>query len=254
VLAAYFDESFQQGKLFVAGGCLGRNDAWFHIETRWTALLKEYGLPYYHAAECEGGWKNFKKFRSDPDGLRTKEDDKKLSEIRLRFIEAATCAHDIAAFAVGIDIREFDEVCDTPKKRDAFGDTPFYYGYHLAMLSAADEVSSFLGGTTVAFIADRHAEYSHTMEEKHDALREANQRLAYNLGSISFESKEKYIALQVADLFVYEFKKQLEAELDGGVRQDRNELNLLKQAFTVAKISLCRRDCLEDHLKQHGLM
>ena len=256
MLAAYFDESFdgKQEKLFVAGGCLGRNAAWLHIETRWQALLREYRLDYYHAVECEHGREQFEKFRTRHNGNLTSQDRQRLREIRFRFIDAAIQGHDIAAFAVGIDIREFKEVCDTPQKSNAFGDTPYYYGYHLAMLSAADEVSRFLGGTSVSFVADRQAEYSPTMKKTHDALRAANQHLAHNLGSISFESKEDYIGLQVADMFVYEFKKRMEADMGGGPKEDREELKLMKQASTVAKISLCRRDCLEDHLKKHGLM
>jgi hypothetical protein len=256
VLAAYFDESFdgERKKLFLAGGFLGRNNAWFHIEHRWKALLSEYGLPYYHAVECEHGRKQFEKFRTHPNGKLTWQDHQKLREIRMRFIEAATHSHDIAGFAVCIDIREFNAVCDTPAKRDAFGGTPFYYGYQLAMLSASDEVANAFGGTRVAFVADRQEQYSPVLKETHDALRSANEHIGHNIGSLSFESKEDFIGLQVADLFIYEMKKAMEADLDGIAGEEREELKRLKQESAVAKISLCNRTCLEDHLKKQGLL
>jgi hypothetical protein len=255
LIAAYFDESFDgsRKKVFVAGGFLGRNSSWFHLEHRWNQLLQKYELPYYRAVDCEHGRGAFEKFRTHHTGHLLLEDRQKLSLIRLEFIDAILAGKDIAGFAVGIDLRAFADVCDSESKLQAFGGTPFYYGYHLAMLSAAREVNRFYGGM-IAFVGDRHEEYSGLMLRTHDNLKNANPELRHTLGRVMFEDKKQYIGLQVADLFIYEVKRSLEVRLDQSGHGEREEMARLKEGPVVAKIDICSNACLEKYLRDKGLL
>lgn len=255
LIAAYFDESFDSNrkKVFVAGGFLGRNSAWFHLEHRWNQLLQKYELPYYRAVDCEHGRGVFEKYRTHHHGHLLVEDRKQLSLIRHEFIDAILAGKDIAGFAVGIDLRAFADVCDSESKLEAFGGTPFYYGYHLTMLDAALEVNRFYGGM-VAFVGDRHEEYSSLMVRTHDNLKTANPDLRHTLGPIMFEDKRQYIGLQVADLFIYEVKRWLETRFDQSEHGEREEMRRLREGPVVAKIDICSKACLEDYLRDRGLL
>jgi Protein of unknown function (DUF3800) len=250
VIAGYFDESADQNqkKIFVVAGFLGRNYAFIQMESRWKKLLAKYDLEYYHAVECEHGMKQFKKFVAIPE-KQTDEERVKLQTIRFEFLNAAVTGEDIAGFATGVALEDFDDLCKNPTYREAFGKTPFYYCYHLVMLSAVREVTSEWGGI-VAFVGDRHQQHSKTMLELQQPLREAYPDLSPHIGSITFDDKRNYIGLQVADVLAYEVRKMFQDEMNGYA--ERAEYKFLRDNG-ICKIELCKRECLEHHLIARGV-
>ena len=64
--------------------------------------------------ECEHGAKQFAKYSAIPEKL-TPEQRIFLRSIRRKFLDAAVNGKDIAAFAVGIDLKEHSELCQKQK-------------------------------------------------------------------------------------------------------------------------------------------
>lgn len=167
MLVAYLDESDdgqQQKKIFAVAAFMGRSERWASLEWKWQTLLKEYAIKYYHAVEAENISGEFDRppFRSVP-GKLTDTESRAMKEIRHRFLSLA-CNGTLAGIVLGIDMRDFRAVANTPEVLDKFGGTPYYYGYHIAMLTAVDLIKNDLKSKElVTFICDRQEQFSSTM-------------------------------------------------------------------------------------------
>jgi hypothetical protein len=254
MLVAYLDESDdgKQEKIFAVGAFMGRNERWASLEWKWQRLLKEYGIRYYHAVEAENLIGEFGRppFRSTP-GKITPPESKAIKDIRKRFLELA-CNGTLAGIVLGVDMAEFRAVANTPELLDKFGGTPFYYGYHIAMLTAVDLIKYHLRSKElVAFVCDQQQEFSGHMLKVHSDFQNKNVDLRSQIGSLTYANKIDFVGLQAADCLVYEGRRCLQAQIDNPGAEEREALRLFKNSHSIARIDLCQRLCLEEHLKTH---
>jgi hypothetical protein len=252
MLVAYLDESDdgQRKKIFAVGAFMGRIESWASLEWKWVALLKEYGISYYHAVEAENVNGEFDRppFRSTPRKL-TETESSTIKEVRRRFLSLA-CGGTLSGIVVGIDMNDFDSVANTPEILDKFGGTPYYYGYHVAMLTAVDLIKYHLRSKElVAFVCDRQQEFSSKMLQVHADFQKKNLSLRSQIGSLTYRCKVGQVGLQAADCLVYEGRKYLQAYMDNPAAKEREALRLFKESHSIAKMDLCQRKCLEEHLK-----
>jgi hypothetical protein len=167
MIASYMDESFdmKQSGLFVAGGLMARGVLMFELERRWAALLKrpDIDIPYFKAAKCERGTKEFAKFVADPDNIQPAE-RARLDSISHEFIDAIVkppfTERYIALFGVGIDQIDFYSVIQDPAARAVLGDSPYRLTYDLAMIACAAAMKKLGTGDRVSFVCDEHEKYS----------------------------------------------------------------------------------------------
>jgi hypothetical protein len=252
MFVAYLDESDdgKQERIFAVGALIGRQESWASIEWKWTELLKEYGIKYYHAVEAENvsGEFNRPPFRSSP-GKLTDAESKTIKDVRRRFLSLA-CNGTLAGIVLGIDMKDFRSVANSPENLDKFGGTPYYYGYHIAMLTSVDLIKYHLTSKElVAFICDQQQQYSSHMLRVHSDFQIRNPSLRSQIGSLRYENKVGFIGLQAADCLVYEGRKFLQAYMENPAAEEREALRLFKTSHSIARIDLCQRACLEDHLK-----
>lgn len=251
MFVAYLDESSDQKEeiVFAVGAFIGRNEKWTAIEWRWKQLLREYGIKYYHAVEAENVSGEFDRppFRATPGKLTSKE-SKQIQQIRERFLSLA-CNGTLAGIVMGIDMKDFKAFTAAPAILDKFGGTPYYYGYHLAMLTVVDLIKKEgRSRELVAFICDQHQKYSPTMLAVHSDLQKNNLHWRSQIGSLTYESKNRFIGLQVADCLAYEGRRHLQELATNSSAKERANLSKFKKSHSLAKIALCRRACLEEHI------
>ena len=251
MLVAYLDESDdgRQQKIFAVAVLMGRYESWASLEWKWRGQLEEYGIKYYHAVEAENVSGEFCRppFRSTP-GRLTDEESKAIKEIRRRFLGLA-CNGTLAGIVLGIDMTDFRAVANTPEILKKFGGTPYYYGYHIAMLTAVDLIKYDLGSKElVTFICDRQEQFSSHMLKVHSNFQNKNLDLRSQIGSLTYENKVGRIGLQAADCLAYEGRKHLQDLLDSPSPVEREALRQFKESHSIAKIDLCQRKCLEEHL------
>lgn len=183
MLAAYFDESSDglQKNMFLAGGCVGSLDKWLDLETKWLSQLKDSGIDEFHGHDMT-------------------------SKDRQPFYELIAKSK-LAVIVVGVDLRAFNKLATEPANRDAFGGTPYYLAYHLAMLRTTHAVRQLSpqDQSTVSFFCDTHKEFSPYLSEVHRDL----QKLDGLVGGLWNDSPQNLAALQVADAVVGEMRRQI---------------------------------------------
>jgi Protein of unknown function (DUF3800) len=248
----FFDESTDQHQknIVYIGGFVGRWEQWAKIEWRWAALLQEYDIRYYRAYEAEHAKGEFDKppYRTNKDYL-TDDQRELLREVRRRFFSSIIEAK-VSGVGIGVPVDEFNAVANTTEKRDKFGGTPYYLCGHLAIMSIMHAiVTEVRSKELVAFIFDQQYEYEAEMKRVTSELGKKPSPYTAQLGSTDFADKKKYIQLQVADLLVYEVRKDYEIRLTKPDVPDREALRFLKEHRKISRISLCGTECLEWYLK-----
>lgn len=254
MFAAYLDESADQyaKKIFAVGAFLGRSESWAKVEWRWKELLKEYGLEYYRAVEAEHARGQFNKlpYRTASHEDLSFEQKEMLRNIRRKFLALATNGT-LAGLVIGVDMVDFEAVTSEPAVLEKFGATPYYFCYHMAMLTAVEAIKTELRSKElVAFICDQNQQFSSHLLKVHSEFCDKNPDFRNQIGSLSFDDKRRFIGLQLADTLVYEGRKCLEVEIDNSQTEEREELRRLKESHSIYKISLCQRPCLEDFLRR----
>ena len=255
MLVAYLDESSdeKQQKIFTVGAFLGRNERWASLEWKWQLLLKEYRVKHFHAVEAENVSGEFDRspFRS-AHGKLTLAESRLMKEIRHRFLSLA-CNAGLVGIVLGIDMADFRAVANTPEILDKFGGTPYYYGCHMTMLRAVDLIKYDLKSKElVAFICDQQKQFSRLMLQVHSDFQNKNTSLKSQIGSLTYADKVGFIGLQAVDCLVYEGRKYLQALIDNPSPAERAALRQFKDSHSIARIDLCQRKCLEDHLKTNA--
>ena len=253
---AYFDESSdgKQEKIFVIAGFLGRYDQWSKIEWRWRTLLNKYGINYYHAVEAEFARREFEKppYRTDHKAALTQGQFQLLGDVRTDFLSVLTSGF-VTGLSIGIPMVAFNAVANTPDILEKFGNSPYYYCAHLAMLRALHGIRYELGSRElVKFIFDQQKQHEGEMTRVHEEFRKKDLVYRSQVGSLSFEDKQQFIPLQVADTLAYETRKYFEARMQDENAPERPELQKLKNDRKVFTINLCEEPCLQDYLENGG--
>jgi hypothetical protein len=253
MMSAYFDESAdgKQEKIFVIAGFLGRFDQWSKIEWRWQALLDKYEIEYYHAVEVEFARKQFEKlpFRIDSKAALTSEQFKMLENVRKDFLSVLANGA-VIGLAIGIPMAAFNAVANTPERLEKFGNSPYYYCSHLAMVRTLHGIRYELGSKElIKFIFDQQEEHGKEMKRVHAEMQKQASVFRPQIGTLSFEDKRDVLPLQIVDTLAYETRKFFEARMADPNAPERPELKKLKADGKVFTIELCEEACLQDHLK-----
>ncbi len=259
VANSYMDESFDpkhQGRyrgVFVVGGMLGRGVALFELARRWQQLLKEHGLAYFKASQCENGWKEFSKFVADSKKITTDERSV-LDSISLEFIRLITnpvpfdSVHYLTCYGVGVMQEDFNEVIKDDHARAVLGDNPYRLAYDFAFIECAWLMKQMGGGWGASFVCDEHEIYSPFAIEAYRNLKETNPKAAEYMLSFSSVDEKVCAPVQAADAVVYEIRRALNfqrkhPELGAGAL--REQFKALADAHGMAYIAHTEKEQLE---------
>ncbi|GEM_PF-6087810 len=145
MFGGYFDESSDQvgKKVYCIAGYLGRTEVWLDFETRWKGKLKEHGIKYFRASECENCTGEFAKFRDKPRDLQNKlaklkkEEKERCKSIKTDFVTIVT-ESEISGVGSAVLIDDFNEVVRSNRRAANF----FKDGAHYLVFQT---VSSHVG-------------------------------------------------------------------------------------------------------------
>jgi hypothetical protein len=239
ILDCYIDESVDgAGKIaYSIGAVIGTKQKWDWLEKQWRGVLDSESISHFSNKNCTGG---------DGPFLHIPEISKRFA-IREELFELCKVSL-VTALGITIDLHDFQVVVDTPEKKEAFGGTPYYHAASLAMTRCVQLIREDRPGDVLAFGFDEHEEYGADLLRVFRELKERNPDIAPYLTTITQFDDKTTIPIQVADLFAAVIRRF------GVSGTPPPELAPLVNKGILAEVRVCGRRCLEDHLREVGLL
>lgn len=207
MLTAYLDESrTDEGKAYpVIGGYLAPVEAWLAFSSEWKAILREEGIPCFHAAEC---WGNIKKSVFEDRQKWTMREKERLIGRLLTVVEA----HVFRGVVSSLDNQAYLKLIgDRKASRHKHGSQYELCGFSTAILVGefAESKSPF----PISFVFDQGNRYRHQFERGYEIVRRGPQPFVRFLGPLTFASDERVVPLQAADLYAWTLARSMHETL-----------------------------------------
>jgi len=215
MVAAYCDESEDKhppltAQAFAVSGIFGHSVNVFDLERHWRAMLTKHRLSDFHMVDCENAthgtpyeWMS----RDQRDCLQRD------------FIGVIVNKAEVWHYATAIELEPYRARWELLERNRQYFVKPYYlaFQHQVEMIAKTLDAGGFPAGDCVAFTFDQQKEYEGKAKELYDwLLHGEHDQITYyeRLGSLGFESRLKFIALQAADTFAYESRKYVrEVEL-----------------------------------------
>jgi hypothetical protein len=214
---AYCDESYTKAgaayldQPYIIAGYIAPTKTWKKFDAEWKRLLHGEQLPYFHMADCEGGY-------TDLFGhldLRTPTGRAERDRLQRVFIGAIN-RFEIYGVAAGIPLSHFCQIRDALTKYVVVGSgeskeflTPYLFAFQ-GCLSAVLRRLKGHEEKEVAFIFDRQNEFEARAQRARTTLvNDPNYRHAGRLGPLTYCDKKEALALQAADILAYEVMREM---------------------------------------------
>ncbi|MEP7378375.1 MAG: hypothetical protein ABI725_02315 [Chloroflexota bacterium] len=213
-LTGYFDASgtHDGSNNVTLAGWVSTPEAWARFETEWQAELANLGVPMFHMREYAHHRGVFEKW-SEPQ-----------RRIRFGRLAKVITDHTVASIAVCVPAKEFDEEF-TPAARGHAGGA---YGFaaRVLFMQAPAFVEESLNPKGTEFTLSYVFESGDKGRGQVAKLYKANkmdppQVEKWHLGSLSFEDKRRFGALQAADILAYELYQHFPRQLGQDPREPR---------------------------------
>lgn len=194
VLYAYLDESgiHDESPVILIGGFVAKQPLWAALEPDWQQRLENQGLTYFHAADCEAGRGVF----SDLD--RPRRD--------ALFVGLAEVIAQHKPVAIGCALKREHWKAVDPSWRKYFPD-PYHMCFEFCMQQLANWTNAENDGEPIALMFAKHDSYESAARQVY-AFYEGDKKWAKSFVSLAFGEPKKIVALQTADLIVYEKTKR----------------------------------------------
>jgi hypothetical protein len=195
----YLDESAdgRQKDVFVAAGFVGTTKAWSSLIKPWKAKLKEYGLEYFKSSECRNLQKQFWKYKQQ---FGLEEGHRQADAIRDE-LEKIVEGSGIFGFAMGVDLKTFKEIDQSPEAKASLYWTSDYFvlAYRLAFYQILAEIHQNPIHHYAAFVCDRSSKNG-KLDKAYGDFKSRYPVLAAHMRGISHLDDKLRRELQVADL------------------------------------------------------
>jgi hypothetical protein len=221
MLTAYLDESRMEdtNAYPVIGGYLGTVEGWLSLTAAWRDVLRDEGVPQFHAADL---WANDKPF---DDRDRWTFDAKVALVDRLLDVihESAICS-----VVTAIDNAAYLDVAGTRKQSaNKYGSQYELCGYSAAALVGQYAVRE--SPYPIHFVFDERNRYRHYFERGYKLIQRGPFDFAPFLGPLTFASDERVVALQAADLIAWTMARSVDATL---VKAEASDVPWAYRAWT----------------------
>jgi len=220
VLEAYFDESGSHdgSRVFSMGGLVARLDQMKWLADAWRDMLHRNGISEFHSADLESR-------RGIYDGIGA-EEQKRIFQDAINVI--GTYARTAIAGLVVIDDYE-QAIPGWAKKTAAFGDK-----YNFCFQMCLNLVFGWIEGLDpemppgdrIAFMFDQRERGEEITSTSFSQIRKFRDLHDW-MGSLTFDSRKRFVPLQAADLVAYETYKYLDNLALKSGRPPRIPLKLL---------------------------
>jgi len=200
MICSYADESGDQHPgVYSVCGLIAKLEDFVELERRWRKALNEQHLAEFHAAKIENHLRPF----DDPSF-----DSDRRAFLQRTFIGLIT-EQPIWGFNAFVEIQALSKHAD--RLRPFVSDVkPYTFSFRMLVEIMAIEVDDYIKRDPIAFVFDQQNEYEGRAKEIYDRLStDGEWPLAYRLGSLSFQSRLIFVALQAADTWAYESRKHV---------------------------------------------
>lgn len=190
VLYAYPDESgtHAASPVVLIGGFVAPQPIWAAIEPDWQERLDNQGVPYFHASHCEAG-----------EGIFSHLDEPRRKAL---FAGLAEVIAKHKPIGISVAVRRGDYHTIHSDWHGFFPD-PYHMCFEFCLQQLANWTNAENDGEPIALMFAKQKEYEDSARQLFEFYH-ANGKWARIFPSLAFGEPEKIVALQSADLIVYE--------------------------------------------------
>lgn len=242
LIKVFGDESYDgETRVYSVAVFMAPSQVWKKVTRDWARTCRLNGVPYYYAADCEGGFGNFKHLCQP-----------QRKELNTLMIDHLVKHRELAGIGITVYADAYQELMnERPEETTKYlGDSPYYFAMQIAVQLAAKGATEELGeGYRLAFVFEENEEVSGTAKKIYDQIKVKNPQIADCMGTLTYAPKEKFVPLQVADKLVYEtMKNVLNQRFDPG-RAERIALTRLKEAKKISLLAYIDKKGLENTIE-----
>lgn len=240
------DESFDK-RIYSVGAVFAKDLGWQCLEDEWAAILKLEGLKYFRTSECLSVSGEFRKFRKQPrlTDVERRESCKVMNDL----VRAVDRKVTIVGFSV--DMQAFHDVANTPKKREEFGGTPYYFCYYHAMAMCAEIIRNT--PYQMVFGYDEHQQYGQLLKDAYSEFKKRSPEFAPHMSTLTAFNDKHFIPIQVADLAASVVRRYTAWKISKPRPKLPIEYRVLKKKNRIARIRVCLEPQLRGFLGGPGL-
>lgn len=255
ILAVYSDDSADRGRenILTVGAFMGFPSMFIEAERKWVEVLKNRGVEYFKASECQARDGQFhpNRLMMDPRAAQTH------AEIVRHELGRAISDAQLGGVAMSLDMKAFRKVrAECSGAATYFPPDPAIYMFRRLIITCIDSMNTeypddpekkkdqahqMLRTMPVAFVFDDHSHWQEA-EEAYKSLQN-DPVIGPRLGSISHADDKKVPPLQMADLCAYEARHQTMHLW--GLESQRDEFTRMDAKHSWYKFQVI----LEEHLK-----
>lgn len=202
VLRGYFDESYGDKNLrvYAIGGYVGYERAWKPVARNWKNRRLRDGVPFFHAADCEGG------FGDDYKRL-SKE---KRTQLKTDLIEILAEEKRLGGFSCAVLIDDFHKVRDSSDRaKKVLGPSPYFLCFQTVFSTICAQMENAGVNARVAYVFEEQEEFSGRAKNLYDQFKKINTVSAPRMGTLTYASKTSFVPLEIADNLAYETMKEI---------------------------------------------
>lgn len=218
----YCDES-HDGITYALGGWMAIPKAWDSISPKWAEMLKKHGAPYFHAVEIV----ERDHIRDSPFKGWTFEQERALFQDATALILDKQCSGWLSAVGCSISCQSIKACFPEEEAKD---DHVWYLLFTRLVHLLAVELPPSADGISLIF--DEKKEIKKLVDQYYPDAKKATAEFLpakFENSEVAFRSDEKVLPLQMADLFVYEWRKRISDKVRNPGKKERTSYALLKQ-------------------------
>jgi len=210
MFTSFGDESYDERKerVYAIGTVFGTNQEWTALQCAW--LKRTCGVPI-HAAELESDRGYFESF-SHAQNLELYRD-----------LITIIAQSKVGSHSVSMDLRNMKALFPGALKQQSY-----FWCYNEAMIACAERIKP-ASMNDLEIVFDRHPENETAASMLYDSMINSDGWKDSNLvpGKLSFDSRDRYVGLQVADVVARETMKPVDNIQQGSPRATRKSIQTL---------------------------
>lgn len=227
MIRAYCDESYDgKSRIYTIAGFVARDKEWATVAKRWKIRCLQDGIQCYHAADCEGGFGDFKPLSKD-----------KILALNTDLIGEMLAAR-LVGFATSIILEDYRDVAESSERAKRYlGPSPYFMAMQVFLVSLSAAIHKNRPNYRVAFIFDQQKEFSGRARAFYHEIKLKNPNVARCMGSLTYEDKCEYVPLQIADKLAYESMKNMLNLRYEPLRPERVALSRMKSGGIIQTLN-----------------
>jgi hypothetical protein len=235
VIRAFCDESYDgESRIYTVAGFLARNKEWTSLSKRFKRRCLQDSIQYYHSADCEGGYGDFKHLSKQ-----------QIVQLNTDLIEEMVNTK-LVGFAASIILEDYQKVAaSSGKAKRILGDSPYFMAMQVFLVCTCGEVREDRPGHSVVFYFDQQEEYSGRAKQLFDEMKRKNPNTAPCMGPLIYADKKKFIPLQIADKLAYEAMKHMLNLRYDPQRNERIALTRMKDGQIIRSLKYLDAETLQ---------